>query len=305
MQKQAIFSVLFLFLTFFHSCKNDKELPVIPKVKSEINTVKLSSNRPNLNISILLDLSDRINPKKYPNSSMEYYLRDLGYVNSIAEAFETHLRNKRSITINDNIQLFLDPEPSDRSLNDKINKLKMSFTRNNATKESIILTSKNYDSITKLIYENAIKDNKYVGSDTWKFFKNKVKDYCIEDNSRNILIILTDGYIYHKDTKRKEHNKTTYLTQQSIRSSKLTDGNWETKFNENDFGFIPATDNLSNLEVLVLGINPDKKNQYEEDVIIKYWGNWLDNMGVVKYEIKLSDLPSNMDKLIKSYIYNE
>lgn len=297
--------LLFIVTVSLISCKNDEKENVPTDNKTDYTVIKLSPKRPNLNVSILLDLSDRINPDKYPNPSMEYYERDLGYINSIAQAFEIHLRNKRSITINDNIQLFLDPEPLDKSLNEKIKILKMSFTRNNATKESILRTSIEYDSITKLIYESAIKDNNYVGSDTWKFFKNKVKDYCIDNNSRNILVLLTDGYIYHKDTKRKEQNRTTYLTPQSIRNSKLNNKKWEERFTEKDYGFIPATTNLSNLEVLVLGINPDKKNQYEEDVIKKYWSEWLDKMGVIKYEIKLTDLPTNMDKLIKNYIFNE
>ena len=56
------------------------------------------------------------------------------------------------------------------------------------------------------------------------------------------------------------------------------------------------------LVILVLGINADKKNPYEEDVIIKYWEDWFNDMKVKKYEIKTSALPSNMDKIIKEFI---
>src|SRR5690606_13997404 len=92
-----------LSLILIISCKTDieeknKEQPITP-----VETIKLSSTRPNLNISILLDLSDRINPKKYPNPAMEFYERDLGYIHSIAKSFELHLRSKRSIKINDHI----------------------------------------------------------------------------------------------------------------------------------------------------------------------------------------------------------
>ena len=49
------------------SCKKDKENDVSnPGFETNETIKKLSPNRPNLNISILLDLSDRINPKKYP-----------------------------------------------------------------------------------------------------------------------------------------------------------------------------------------------------------------------------------------------
>ena len=39
----------------------------------------------NLNISVLLDLSDRIDTIKYSNPSMEFYQRDLGYLKSVAK----------------------------------------------------------------------------------------------------------------------------------------------------------------------------------------------------------------------------
>tara|TARA_R110001606_G_scaffold376284_1_gene534899 strand:- start:168 stop:626 length:459 start_codon:yes stop_codon:yes gene_type:complete len=151
----------------------------------------------------------------------------------------------------------------------------------------------------------AIEDNSYVGSDTWRFFKNKIKDYCIDDNYRNILVILTDGYIFHKNSKIEEDNKTSYLTPQTIRKFKLNTGNWQEKIEKENFGFIPATENLQNLEILVLGINPDNKNSYEQDVIEKYWSDWFNSMKVNKYESKNASLPSNMDKIIKDFILKE
>ena len=297
--------ILICALILSFSCRKDKSENSTNEINGDYPMIKISGDRPNLNISILLDLSDRINPEKYPNPAMEYYLRDVGHINSITQAFEIHLRNKQSIKINDKIQLFLDPEPFDRDLNKKIEKLKMSFTRNNATKELIMQTSKDYDSISTLLYKTAINDDKYVGSDTWRFFRNKVKDYCIDENSRNILIILTDGYLYHKDTKIKTKNRTSYIRPQDVRDFKLTKNNWKDKFVNEDFGFIPIDVDLSKLEVLVLGINSDKKNQYEEDVILKYWNDWFDSMSVKKYEIKITDLPSNMDKIIKDFILYE
>ena len=44
----------------------------------------------NYNISILIDLSDRIDTIKHSNPTMEYYNRDLGYIKSVSEAL-THL----------------------------------------------------------------------------------------------------------------------------------------------------------------------------------------------------------------------
>ena len=294
---KRILFISFLF-SFIISCKKDKineELKIEPDYASE----KLKGERPNLNISILLDLSDRINPKKYSNSTMEFYERDVAYINSVAQSFEIHIRNKKSIKINDKIQLFIDPEPSEKELNENIKSLKIEFTKDNAKRNLILETSKKYKKITESIYESAIYDNNYVGSDIWRFFKNKAKDYCVEDGYRNILVILTDGYLYHKNSKKKVKNRSTYLTHNYITNNRISKTNIEKK----DYGFITSVNNLENLEILVLGINPSKGNLNEEEVIHNYLEKWFKEMNVKRFEIKNNDLPSNMDKIIKDFIF--
>ncbi|WP_040281040.1 hypothetical protein [Psychroserpens damuponensis] len=298
--------LIFLIIVTVLSCKKDKEeVNIDLPLEIDEPTIKLSSNRPNLNVSILLDLSDRINPIKYPNPAMEYYERDLGYIHSVVKSFEWHLRNKKSIKIKDHIQLFIEPEPGDGELNSKMQLLNMSFTKDNAKKEYIKQTSNLYDSIAKEIYHSAINDNNYVGSDVWGFFKNKVEDFCIEEDYRNILVILTDGYLFHEDVKIKEKNLSSYLTPQEIRNNKLNKSNWKERMETENFGFIIRQDDLKDLEVLVLGINPNKKNDYEQDVIFKYWKDWLTQMNVKQFEIKLANLPANMDKVIQDYMFQE
>jgi hypothetical protein len=301
---RALFKiVLSAFIISLFSCVNDTKKNKTEKNNSERNSSEKKNNSDqNLNISFLLDLSDRIDPNKYPNPSMEYYLRDVEYIKSVSEAFYTHLQSKKVRQMNDKMQVFFDPEPRNQNINKLSENLKFNISRSNASLELLDQIKASYGSEPKEIYELAIKDNKYVGSDTWRFIKTKVKDFCIEDNYRNILVILTDGYIYHKDTHIEDNNLTTYLTPQGIRKFKLNSNNWDERMSTEKYGFIPATDNLENLEILVLGINPDKKNDFEEDVIMRYWSDWFNNMKVGRYEIKTAGLPSNMDKIIKDFI---
>jgi hypothetical protein len=298
-----IFSIL-LMLLFYLSCATDsnkKDSKSVPPIKvSGKKTVKH-----NLNISFLLDLSDRINPEKYSNKAMEFYQRDVAYIKSVSEAFDSHLRGKKVRQIDDKIQLYFDPAPLNQNINKISNQLKYHITRENVSLDLLDEIKNTYATKPKEVYDLAIKDNRYIGSDTWKFFKTKINDYCIEENYRNVLVILTDGYIFHKNTKIKEKNQTSYLTPQDIRKFKLNKSNWKEKMENENYGFMPATDNLENLEVLVLGINPDKKNPYEQDVIVKYWSDWLNKMKVKKYAIKNAGLPSNMDKIIKNFILKE
>lgn len=287
-------------MALMSSCEEDKKENQEKVVSTDL--VTKNGKGDNLNISFLLDLSDRIDPKKYPNESMQYYLRDVGYIKSVSEAFDNHLRAKKVRQMNDKIQVFFDPEPKNQNINSISKDLRYSVKRGNASLELLDEIKQTYASKPLEIYDLAIKDNLYVGSDTWKFFKTKVKDFCIEEDYRNILIILTDGYIYHQDTRMKEGNHTSYITPQIIRNNKLNDKRWKDIMTEKEFGFIPATQGLENLEILVLGINPDPKNPYEEEVIRKYWSDWFNAMEVGRYDIKTADLPSNMDKIIKEFI---
>lgn len=286
---------IFYFLiasALFIQCSKAKE-----QGKGVSAPISNTSNLKNLNVSVLIDLSDRIDPEKNPNPTMEYFQRDIEYIKSIDKGFLDHIKGKRVIQLNDQMQVFFNPEPSDPKMNDLTKELKISFDKN-TTKDNIDLVDKKYSALPSQIYESAIKDKQYVGSDIWEFFKNKVQDYCIKDDHRNILFILTDGYIFHKDSKFSEEKKTSYLTPELVRSLKLNTSNFKTKIQDKELGFIKANDDLDNLEVIVLGINPAKGNPFEGDVIKEYWENWFKEMKIKKYQIKSADLPSNIEPII-------
>src|SRR5690606_39976180 len=82
---------------------------------------------------------------------------------------------------------------------------------------------------------------------------------------RNILIVLTDGYIYHEDKKIMEGNQSSYLVPQLVNRLKLNNKNWKETIENKENGFISTGMDLSNLEVLVLGINPSKNNPRSEE----------------------------------------
>lgn len=297
--KAKIILISPIIILFIFGCRNE-----IKKENSD-RTLGVSTKnikKENLNISILLDLSDRIDSKKYVNSTLEFYKRDLGYIESISKAFEKHLRSKPIREDNDLIQIYFEPEPLNSKINDLAKKLRLRFTKDNTTKEAILKISSQYISASNEIYNLAIKDNKYIGSDIWGFFKNKVNDYCIKPNHRNILFVITDGYMFHKDSKFAEGNRSSYLTPELVKSLGLNTSDYAQKIQRNGYSFVLANDNLTELEVFVLGINPAKGNPFEGDVINKYWTDWLKGMKVKISTIKQADLPSNLDPIIQSYI---
>ncbi|PTT42905.1 hypothetical protein DBR28_01605 [Chryseobacterium sp. HMWF028] len=255
----------------------------------------------NINVSILIDLSDRIDPATNPNPTMQYFQRDTEYIKAIEKGFLNHIKSKRIITYDDQMQVFFNPEPSDPKINDFTKELKVSFNKD-IPRSYFDSVDKKYSELPLNIYQSAIKDGKYVGSDIWEFFKNKVNDYCIKQDKRNILFILTDGYMYHQNTKfdeKKENSyRTSYLTTKLIKTNNLTTSDFKDAIEKNGYGFVKANENLSNLEVIVLGINPEKGNPFEEAVIKEYWQNWFKEMKINKYQIKSADLPSNLEPVI-------
>ncbi len=286
--------IFYLFIIFsLVSCGKTPPLPCKPCPPP------VDSN--NINVSILIDLSDRIDPDTNPNPAMPYFQRDMEYIKAIQKGFIDHMKTKKIITYDDQMQVFFNPEPSDPKINQFTKDLKVSFDKN-TSKDYFTSVEKKYAEIPSYIYQSAIKDGNYIGSDIWEFFKNKVKDYCIKNDRRNILFILTDGYMYHADSKFEEKNKnsykTSYLTSKLIKANNLTTSNFKTDMEKNGYGFVKANDNLNNLEVIVLGINPEKGNPFEEAVIKEYWENWFKEMKIKNYQIKSADLPSNLEPII-------
>ncbi len=258
---------------------------------------KAQQAKQNLNISFLLDLSDRIDPKKNPG----IYQRDLQYIKSVQKAFTNHVRGKKMLLLKDQMQVFFNPLPNIPNINELSQQLKVDFNPKTSKKDFLDIDKVYTDNPAK-IYQRAIKDRNYVGSDIWKFFKNNVREYCIKPQHRNILVILTDGYMYHKDSKIEEAGKSSYITPQFLSLKKLTTASYQSIMKQKNLGFIAFPYNLGDLEIMVLGINPSVKNPYEEDVIKQYWGDWFKAMKVKKFELRITDLPSSLDPVIHDFI---
>ena len=103
----------------------------------------------------------------------------------------------------------------------------------------------------------------------------------------------------------EEKNRTSYLTPVSLDKLRLNKSNWLSIAKKKDLGFIPATTNLQDLEILVIGIdNENETNPYTQDIIAYYWNNWLKEMGVKEknYKIKNAGIPANIEKVIFDFI---
>ncbi|SDS57558.1 hypothetical protein SAMN05192545_1645 [Maribacter dokdonensis] len=287
------------------SCKSDKkeqirEVEVAKnEIKGECPSFILDNKENNLNISVFLDLSDRITRPKT-------IINDTENLKSISKAFTNHVKTKKLILLQDKIQLYFNPAPTNNTINSIAEKLHIEFDKN-SPKAKIIDTEEFYAKQPSEIYNLALADSEnpkdFPGSDIWRFFKDNVKDYTISDCHRNILVILTDGYMFHENSQMNEDKLSSYLTPKSMDKLPLSNSKWETTLKEKGYGFIKANDNLEDLEVLVIGIESlNPKNPYAIDVMRTYWTNWFKEMGVKKFKIQNADLASSVEKVIFEFI---
>ncbi|MDQ8003372.1 MAG: hypothetical protein REI64_01155 [Pedobacter sp.] len=295
----VLLAAALIILTLANSCNSE------PQKAAKQTAISNQKHAKNLNLSIFLDLSDRIDPKKYPSETMEIYQRDLGYIKSLAEAFQNHVNKTKISSMNETMQLFFEPEPKSKEINDLAKEMRFVFDKSTATPDKITSITPIYASSAEQIYQVALKENKFIGADIWSFFKNKVKDQCILPEHHNVLVIITDGYMYHQENKLKVDNKTSYLNPELIRTAQLNHSDFAQRMDDAKIGFIPATSGLQDLKVLVIGINPQKGKDFEEDIIKKYWADWFMQMGITDFQIKGIDLPTYMDTIIKKTLSNK
>jgi len=254
-----------------------------------------------LNISILLDLSDRISPQINPNAKNN----DIENIKTITEFFKENMKRLNAYNAKGKIRVFLVPPPTNSEINSIVSKLNIDCSKmdNKGRKEV-------FDSITDIytqnidnIYNETIVASNWIGSDIWRFFKDDVKDYCIESdpNYRNILIIFTDGYLFHEHSKYNNVNRFSYLLNSNL--AKYRKQNWKQLIEENDFGIMKEREDLNNLEVLVLEIKAENpNNMIDEDILPFVFKKWFKEMNVLNYEVYRSDLPANTKSRIDKFL---
>lgn len=259
-----------------------------------------------LNITLLLDLSDRIDTQKYPEKP-EHFQRDIANIKYFTELFVKDMEKRGTFMAKGKLKVIFSPKPQDPNVNLFAEKLNVDLSAmDNKQKKDIHdnLTNTFTDNVTK-IYNSTLSQSKWIGSDIWRFFKNDVKDYCIESkpNYRNILVILTDGYIYHQDSKDQNENRYAYLLPENIGKYKLRKNpNWEQEMERQNFGLITKRTDLENLEVLVLEISPSPSYKNDEDIIKAVLAKWFKEMKVKRYGLFNSDLPEYTKKRITDFI---
>ena len=256
-----------------------------------------------LNITVLLDLSDRISPTIH-SAIPSHAERDTAIIMEIVDLFKQDMNRLGGFNAMGKLRVEMEPWPAIANINNLQKELDVDCSEMN-TKEKKEL----YDNIETTfshalseIYGETIKSSRWSGSDIWRFFKNKVDMYIEKDTCyRNILIILTDGYIYHENTKAQNGNSVQHLTKNTIGKYRTANNPIE-EIQKDGFGLMVPRNDLQNLEVLVLEVNPEEGQSKDDDILTYCIGEWLKEMGVGNYAVYTTDLPSNTAKRVRHFI---
>ena len=307
-----LLALLLIPVLFLNACTSDSKEPKNEKAANAEATVNTTDRQ--LNINILWDLSDRIDPQ-INSASPQHYERDIEVIKHITSFFKKDMEKRGAYKAKGRIKVFFTPTPENAMINAIAGNLSCdlaSYSGDGANKKK----KEVYDSIENRfsknandIYQITLSNNKgkkqWDGSDIWRFFKNDVKEYCIDasGNYRNILVLLTDGYIFHKDSRDKQGNRTAYILPEILKPFR-NNPTWQDKFTKGDYGLISTRKDLQNLEVLVLEITPSKEYKNDEDILKAYLGKWFEEMGIPKtnYVCYNTDLPEYTRKKIDGFL---
>ncbi len=281
------------------------------KEKGEKSVEQNKENSLQLNITFLLDLSDRIDTVKYP-AYPQHYKRDIEVIKTFVQFFKKDMEKRGAFKAKGKMRVIFSPAPQDAAINRIVENLNIDLEpidwKNTKEKKEIYKKiDETFEQNLTDVYNQTIVQGNFIGADIWRFFQYDVKDYCIAQNSekysyRNILVILTDGYLFHVNSKDKVGNRTAYISPNNIEQWGLRQSNWKQRFDTEDFGFITHRNDLQDLEILVLEITPAEKHQHDGDVMRAYFDKWFKEMNVKYYEIHNSDLPSHTKMRIDKFL---
>jgi len=256
----------------------------------------------NLNVTILLDLSDRISVKKNPTQVD----KDLKIIMNILDAFKSSLSKKGVVHSEDRIKVIYYPTVNYEIYQDIADSLNIDFSNYEFIKRKKIfenLSTIYYNNLKKL-YSLASNSKNFEGSDLFNYFKHRVVDDCISSDSNfiNLLVVLTDGYIYHKNSKYQEGNRFSYLIPEASHVSNFRKiNNWESIFDKNDFGLMKLDNDLSKLNILLAEFAPIENSPKDFDILKKYWTKWLIEQNVSKDNFKI--LQTDLSTLNRDIVF--
>lgn len=309
--------------------KNKKELAddqeYVDQVRERLSSFNLSAQQmeaclkwlpsppQSLNLIIVPDLSGRINDETNNPGQIQ---NDTALLNEVWRSFELVTRLK----MNSSDRLLVDVTGGNQAqgqFRSIANNLVFDLTSFKDKSNKIYFTktgSQFYNNIAEL-YRLAKKDPQ--GADYWSYFnhdlKRNIRASTLFTNYRNILIILTDGYL---EAQNKQMTGTALYTgsyqQRADVFNKLKAGYTLDDAISTITPIMDCSDHFGNLEVLILEVNARRHKSSQEpndpgtprdfDILKKLWMDWLSKLNVKNASTDFFNERLNANELTKQKI---
>lgn len=286
--------IALIVMTAFPGCKKSEDGPETVKPKKK-----------NLNITILADLSDRIAATENPQQPE----KDTAAILTIVKTLKLYMEKKGIQHSEDRIKVVFYPSSNAEALTLAARNLKINFAdfQGPDRRDKYEKTDSIYSVNLGMLYSFASNAGKFSGSDLFNFFRHRVKDDCISEDTAaftDVLVILTDGYLYQKDFMYREGNRFSYIAPHTEQIAVFRNTlDWEKKFESEDYGLVPAKVSLPGLHILALEFAPYKGNTIDLEIMKKYWFKWFQEMNIPAENIKIAgtDTPALTEDIIINY----
>lgn len=258
--------------------------------KAISNGVAGTDSRP-LNLVVVLDLSDRINPAKNPGQAEQ----DLKLLDGLITLFEEKVRKGLYLLSRDRLVFAVAPQSTtyQRELltvadSLRINMPELNGGRAERGKPGFDKARAGLTEGLSRLYGRAAASEKYVGADIWSFFRDRLDSYVSsEPGVRNVVVVVTDGYInFEREEERgrpRKGSRTSYMRVAELRS----DSNWERRFDRDNWGLISFGARYREVEVAVAGLR--YVQLADQPIVERYWTGWLGEMGVARVKLLAAD----------------
>lgn len=245
-----------------------------------------------LNISVYLDLSDRLIRDLTPNQTY----RDTAIINYLVDYFRSQTLGPTILKSENKMKVFFYPTPNDMEISTLAQGLSVDIgSKQGIEKRKALDEMKGiFQNNLTHIYEETLKEEKWVGCDIWGFFSNKkVDNLCVKSGARNIVVILTDGELWYGDTTKSDGKGGFNYIQPSTLS------NPKSYLIDERKGALKG----KSIEVLMLEINPRQPNQCNK--MVEVLQNWFSAMGIEKIVVAETDANlTNTQTIIKNFLDN-
>lgn len=243
---------------------------------------KAESDKP-LNISVFLDLSDRLTVPGQPTQMS----KDTAIVNNIVDYFYRSSLTGKLLKCDNHLKIFFYPAPNDGKICLLSDALDIDLSKKVGAEKRTALDNmkKTITESLSQIYSTTLTSQNWIGSDIWGFFSDHKIDQFMRKGNRNIMIILSDGYIYDKNDIQNQGNACSYISSTTLSKKQ---------------NLIVKRKELGDLEVLMMEINP--KNIQDKNQMSSTISSWFKAMGVKKVSVMETDLPSNTSNALSEFL---